>query len=56
MPGSPRKICAMPTASETAPPVRPASFSPTSLREHIQVHGASIPSLAKTAGVVLMAK
>ena len=55
MPGRPLKICAMPTASETAPPVRPASFSPTS-RENMSRFTVCMPSLAKTAGVVLMAK
>ena len=29
MPGSAEKICAMPTASDTAPPVRPITLSPT---------------------------
>ena len=29
MPGRALKIIAMPTASETAPPVRPSTFSPT---------------------------
>ena len=29
MPGRPLKICAMPTASDTAPPGRPATVSPT---------------------------
>ncbi len=29
----------MPTASETAPPVRPASFSPTSAGEHVEIDG-----------------
>ena len=55
MPGSLLKICAMPTASETAPPVRPATFSPTSASS---VESATVCwlSVAKTAGGVLMAK
>ena len=49
MPGRPRKICAMPTASETAPPVRPASFSPTS-RENISRLTVLRPRWLKTCG------
>ena len=37
MPGRPLKICAMPTASETAPPGRPATISPTCACELRQV-------------------
>ncbi len=55
MPGSPLKIWAMPMARETPPPVRPASFSPTS-RENISRFTVCMPSLAKTSGAVLMAK
>ena len=55
MPGSPLKICAMPTASDVAPPVRPATRSPTSA----SIVGRSTVgwlSYSNTAGGVLMAK
>ena len=55
MPGRPRKIWAMPTARETAPPVRPARCSPTSAENRSRLAVCS-PSLANTAGAVLMAK
>ena len=53
--GSAEKICAMPTASETAPPGRPASFSPTAASSAPRLCTA-IPSLANTSGRALMAK
>ena len=56
MPGRPLKICAMPTASDTAPPVRPATFSPTAACELRQVALTGMPRLANTAGDVLIAK
>ncbi len=40
MPGIAEKICAMPTASDTAPPARPATFSPTSLGELARFTGS----------------
>ena len=55
MPGRPAKICAMPIASDTAPPVRPATVSCTaasSAGRFVTV----MPSVAKTAGDVLIAK
>ena len=39
----------MPTASETAPPVRPASFSPTSRGEHVEIDGVQ-PELGEDRG------
>ena len=56
MPGRPLKICAMPTASDTAPPVRPATFSPTWRCSIGQIRPASCRACANTAGGVLMAK
>ena len=56
MPGSPEKICAMPTASETAPPVRPVTLSPTAASSAGQVDRPPCPSVANTAGDVLIAK
>jgi hypothetical protein len=53
--GSAAKICAMPTASDTAPPGRPASFSPT-WASRLARFTVSMPSLANTSGRALMAK
>ena len=39
--GRPEKICAKPTASETAPPVRPVTFSPTSRESSARCTGES---------------
>ena len=54
MPGIALKICAMPTASETAPPGRPTTLSPTSDCSSIRLT-IGMFRLAKTAGDVLMA-
>ena len=53
--GIEEKICAMPTASDTAPPGRPASFSPTSASSAGRLCTA-IPSFANTSGRALIAK
>ena len=53
--GSEEKICAMPTASETAPPGRPASVSPTCASRAGRFWTA-MPSLANASGRALMAK
>jgi len=53
--GSALKICAMPTASTTAPPGRPASFSPTCASSAIRFC-TCMPSWANTSGRALMAK
>ena len=45
----------MPTASETAPPVRPASSSPTS-RENSGRFTVAYPSFAYASGGTLIAK
>ena len=55
MPGRPLKICAMPTASDTAPPVRPTTISPTSDCSSIRLT-IGMCSLANTSGVVFIAK
>ncbi len=55
MPGSPLKIWAMPTASDTAPPVRPVTTSPTACSSPGRFT-IGMPSVAKTCGDTLMAK
>ena len=56
MPGSLLKICAMPTASDTAPPVRPATCSPTSASMRGERDGVLAERAHTTAGGVLIAK
>ena len=53
--GMAEKIWAMPTASDTAPPGRPASFSPTWASSTARFC-ATMPSFANTSGFALMAK
>ena len=50
MPGRPEKIWAMPTASETAPPGRPATTSPTPLCSAVRFT-VDMPSVWNTAQV-----
>ena len=54
-PGKLEKIWLMPTASETAPPVRPASRSPICSLSSVRL-SVCMPSMANLSGVVLMAK
>ena len=54
MPGSPLKICAIPTARETAPPGRPVTISPTWRCRSGRLTTVK-PSVLNTSGVVLMA-
>ena len=57
MPGRPLKICAMPTASDTAPPVRPGDALADRGLELPAGCTTGMPELARTpAGDVLMAK
>ena len=55
MPGRPLKICAMPTASDTAPPGRPATTSPTSACSCGRF-AVAMPRSRNVAGAVLIAK
>ncbi len=55
MPGRALKICAMPTASETAPPVRPVTVSPTAASSAWRLT-VGMPRVANTDGGTLMAK
>src|SRR5436305_3758234 len=52
--GMPEKICAKPTASDTAPPVRPSSVSPTCC-EKCGRFTVERPSFANAAGGTLIA-
>ena len=55
MPGMPLKICAIPMASETAPPVRPVTVSRTAASSAGRFV-TDMPSAANTFGGVLIAK
>ena len=65
MPGSPLKICAMPIASETAPPGRPVTVSPTAAWRSVidryaeltgtPVERASLPPFEMLAIMMLLA-